>query len=194
MLVYDGRVTSPLVQQLISDHQCFAALVDILERQADRLDAGERTDLEIVELILEYLQRYGDQCHHPREDAVYGRLREVQPELAQRASSLHDEHEDLRVANQLALVEVRRACDGHEIDAPKLAARLSRLVTEHRAHVRAENEAFFPLAIEVLDAGDWAAIEKEARVMAVAERALRIHERFVALLKYIHELDRLDPQ
>ena len=182
------------MKQLIADHQSFGTLVDILERQTERLDAGEPSDLEIVELVLAYLQRYGDQCHHPREGLLYARLRALDPVAAARASAIGSEHVWLHEATQEALVQVRRACDGEEIDAGALARKLAEYVSAFRAHVHHENETLFPLALEMLGAADWSALEKDASVMAGAERALRIQERFLALRDYIHRLDRLDPQ
>lgn len=180
------------MQQLIADHRNFSFFIDILESQGERLEDGERTDLEVVEAILGYLQRYGDQCHHPREDLVYARLRDTDPSSAARAEAIVAEHAAIQRATREILASVRKACDGSSFDAYALARGLHRFVADYRAHFETENETLFPLAMHSLGAEDWARIEAEAAILASAERALQIQDRFLALRDYIHRLDRLD--
>ncbi|MCB9595731.1 MAG: hemerythrin domain-containing protein [Sandaracinaceae bacterium] len=184
---------SPLMQQLTADHRNFAVFLEILESQADRLEAGERTDLEICEVILSYLQRYGDQCHHPREDLLYTALREKDAVAAQRSAELGREHEAIHRATQEALAVVRRGADGEAVDALSVAKLLLSFSSRYRLHFEAENAHLFPVAVDVLSPTDWARIEKMASIMTGAERALHIQDRFVALRDYIHRIDRLNP-
>lgn len=185
---------SPLMQQLMADHRNFDALVEILERQTERLSSGEWCDLEVVEVILAYLQRYGDQCHHPREGLIYERLRALDADAAERAAAVTREHAWLHDNTHRLLTEVRRGCDGERLDETALSRDMTLYVAAHREHMYDENQTLFPFAIERFGASDWAAIEQEARLLAGAERALRIQDRFVALRDYIHRLDRLDPR
>ncbi len=180
------------MQQLIADHRNFSLFIDILEQQGERLESGERTDLEIVEAILGYLQRYGDQCHHPREDLVYAQLRDSDPSSAARAEAIVAEHATIQRATRDNLASVRAACDGTSFDAYALARGLHRFVADYRAHFEAENQTLFPLAMGSLGPEGWARIEAEASLLANAERALQIQDRFLALRDYIHRLDRLD--
>ena len=181
------------MQQLIADHRNFAVFIDILEGQADRLEAGERTDLEVVEAILGYLHRYGDQCHHPREDLLYAQLRQRHPQASEGTSGLEADHAQMHEATKRLLHEVRTVCDGSELDAYALAQRLSGFVIHYRAHFDAENEHLFPIAIAVFTPEDWKLIERLAAIMTSAERAMHVQERFHALRNYIHAIDRLNP-
>lgn len=181
------------MQQLVADHRNFATFVEILENQADRLESGERCDLEIVEAILGYFQRYGDQCHHPREDLLYVTLRAKDPVAAARSSTIESDHARLQHATRSLLAEVRAACDGGSLDAYGLARHVLGYAAGYRAHFEAENEHLFPLAVQVLTPADWRLVERSAAIMTGAERALHVQDRFLALRDYIHRIDRLNP-
>lgn len=181
------------MQQLVADHRNFATFLDILEAQADRLSSGENADLEISELILVYLQRYADQCHHPREDLLYARLRKKNAAAAQQSAALGEEHAAIERQTHATLEVVRRGAGGESMDAYAVGERLLELVSAYRAHFEAENASLFPAAAEHLSADDWAEAEREASFLSGAERVLHVQERFLALRDYIHRLDRLNP-
>jgi hemerythrin-like domain-containing protein len=179
------------MRQLIADHRNFVQFLDILEGQAGYVDAGAVADVEIIEAVLGYLQRYGDQCHHPREDLLYRKVRETDAQLAPDAAALEREHAKLGRDTLAVLTVVRAASDGDPYDALALSSRLTTYVHGYRRHFQEENEGLFRVAADCLGPTDWADLEDRARRLRSAERARSIQERFLALRDYIHRLARL---
>jgi len=181
-----------LLQVLKEDHSNLAILLDILEGEMGRLGQGDRVDFEILEAILGYLQRYGDQCHHPKENLIYARLRKRDGEEAKESSLIQKEHKSLAQMTDEALREVREILSGIAQPDPNLSSRLAEFLAAYRAHIAAEDEHFFPTAEKALTLQDWATIESDAAALTDAEFARNIQERFLALRDYIHRLNRLN--
>jgi len=183
---------SSLMQQLNADHRNFNVLLDILEHQIELLQTAERTSLEVAEMILTYLKRYGSQCHHPREDLIYGKLRAKKDFLAQRPTSLAEEHASLLVATDDALSTISHILDGEAHDIATTATLLTGYLCAYRTHVESEDASLFSTAREYMTPDDWSQVEKEGAVFTWVEHDLHTQERFLAMRDYIHRLNRLN--
>lgn len=184
---------SLLMQQLYADHRNFSVLLDILEHQIGLLPTAERTSLEVAEMILTYLKRYGSQCHHPREDLIYGKLRGRKDLFGQLPTKLVEEHASLFVTTNDALSTISHILDGEAHDIATTARMLTGYLCAYRAHVESEDASLFSTAREYMTADDWSQVEKEAAVFTWVEHDLHTQERFLAMRDYIHRLNRLNP-
>jgi len=181
----------PLLAQLVEDHRNFSIFLGLIEDQLERLQTGRRADLEIVELALAYLERYADQCHHPREDLIYDVLRAKDSGAARGSVKLADEHEAIELATTTTLRTIRGILEGDTLDMVSLEALIEDFVAMYRSHILNENQHLLPLAHERLDDEDWEKIEDRAAQLGMVERAFKVQERFRALRDYIHRLNRL---
>ena len=68
---------STVLAQLREDHRNMAILLALLERQAELIAGGEEPDYDLSHDVLRYMTSYPDAVHHPREDRIYLRLRDV---------------------------------------------------------------------------------------------------------------------
>jgi len=182
----------PLLQVLKEDHRNLAILLDMLESEIRRLQQDKRADFEILEAILGYLQRYGDQCHHPKENLIYARLRKRDGAEAKGSSMIQNEHKTLAQNTDEILKDLRDILCGTTTPRPGLGVQLAEYLAAYRAHMAAEDTHFFPTAENTLSLQDWKDIESDAEALTDAEFARNTQERFLALRDYIHRLNRLN--
>ena len=84
---------SEVIRVLRREHANMASLVKTLEWQVREFEAGRRPDYDIIRSSLDYFLSFPDLYHHPKEDLVYGRLVERDPQTAERIGDLRREHE-----------------------------------------------------------------------------------------------------
>ena len=139
---------------LRQDHENMSRLLDALERQIDAFAGGGRPDPDIVLAIADYVMGYPDRFHHPVEDMVLDALRQRDPEAAQPAEGLEDEHARIghltrdfntAVATWVADEPTRRA---DFLDTGRA------FVTAMRDHIAREDREFFPAAEAALSEDD----------------------------------------
>ena len=183
---------SPFLKSLTNDHRNFAALLEILEREVGKLAGNEAPDFEIVELILGYLRRYGDLCHHPLENQVYRQLRESRSAAAESSSRIQAEHKEMAEITEQLLDRVRRFQLGEEQADEAFVTAMRGFLVGYHAHMSAEERFLFVAAEESLNDEDWAAIESRLAASVDPKLTRHVQERFLALRDYIHRLGRLD--
>lgn len=170
-----------IIDGLRSDHSRITKLLDALERQIDAFSEGGTLDFEIVDGVLHYCRTYPDLHHHPREDMVFDRLKQRDPEAVATIGDLRSEHAKLaaltgRFAESLAAVEHDVPMERHEFtDIAK------EFLKAYRRHILMEEKHFFPAAQASLTPEDWRQLS--AQVSHVADPLFeRLEdERFEAL-------------
>ena len=146
---------SAIIDLLLQEHRNLARLLKALEHQLAVFDRGETPDYEVLDGVLDYCRTYSDRYHHPKEDLVFERLRQRDPAAVEAFGDLAAEHVALAeltgrlaaaVSDVLAEAEIPRA----GFDS------LARNFLEHYwAHMRKEEEVFFPAALKALTEEDW---------------------------------------
>ncbi len=151
--------TSDIVLAIRIEHRNFARLLDILEQQAQGLEREGRLDQDLVGAVLDYFVGYADQCHHPKEDLVYRKLRALQEDAEAEQGDLLEEHEELeRVTGRLA--DLVRETRGQASPADdRLATAMRRFLGFYRDHMGKEESQLLPAAERLLTANDWKSIE-----------------------------------
>ena len=71
-----------VLAELREDHRNMALMLNILERQSNRIYEGEEPDYELLQDIMHYMTVYPDAVHHPKEDRIYAELKAVRPDLS----------------------------------------------------------------------------------------------------------------
>jgi hemerythrin-like domain-containing protein len=55
-------------EELMAEHRAIERMLRILERVAERLEAGAPTDPADLEAIVEFIRIFADRCHHGKEE------------------------------------------------------------------------------------------------------------------------------
>jgi hemerythrin-like domain-containing protein len=159
-------------------------MLKVLEREAARMEAGERVNTETLEQGIDFLRNFADQCHHTKEE------KELFPAMAKAGVPvdggpigvmLHDHVEGrghIRAMSE-ALDAYRQ---GDETAAKRLAGSIRAYTELLTAHIWKEDNILFTMADQVLS--DSVQQELVARFDRIESEHMGegVHERYHQML------------
>ena len=176
-----------LLDGLSRDHRNLLRLLSVLEEQLARVHAGTEEGFDLLYDLAEYLQSYADQVHHPREEAVFERIRAHTDEGAAVLTTLGRQHRDLARLNH-RFHEMLEAILHEGVVRRDLFEQGGReLIATLREHLNLEEQEAFPLARRVLTEKDWEAIEADLPRVADPLFEARDPARFRFLAQHLAE-------
>ena len=151
-----------LLQRLKRDHVNLLRLLGALERQLDDFHHGREHDLDLMCELVEYIESYEDQVHHPTEDLIFERLKALTDDKRVAVEALEEQHRILadmsrKLRNSLEAIMHGGVVLRHEVEAQGR----SMIKMLHR-HMDLEEKEVFELAHAVLKDADWQAVEAQA--------------------------------
>lgn len=151
-----------VLQKLKGDHVNLSRLLGALERQLDDFHHGREHDMDLMCELVEYIESYEDQVHHPTEDLVFERLKALTDEKRVAVEALEEQHRILadmsrKLSNSLEAIMHGGVVLRHEVEAQGRA-----MIKMLRRHMDLEETEVFALAHAVLEDADWNAVEKLA--------------------------------
>lgn len=135
-----------IVAVLDSEHRYMHALLDILEQQVEKLQPGRIADYPLMLDVVEYLSRYPDQYHHPREDLLFASLTRNDATFLHYQKRLEREHRTIATYNQQLFGQLRGIVAGRRVQQHQLRQTLQRYVSGYRDHMDFESNKIFPQA------------------------------------------------
>jgi hemerythrin-like domain-containing protein len=140
---------------LHEEHRGIARLLRALEYQIGVFESGRRPDYDVLSGIADYFTGFPEECHHPKEDLLYRKMRERAPEEAEAVSSIEGEHD--KISKQAAFFHdtVQSILLEAEISRETAAKAMRDFAENQRHHMMAEEKYFFPLAEKTLTQEDW---------------------------------------
>jgi hemerythrin-like domain-containing protein len=150
------------LERLILDHKHLARLLELLERQLDDFHTGQEHDLDLLCELVSYVESYEDKVHHPTEDLIFARFKEITDDKRVAVETLEDQHRILadmtrKFRNSLEAIMHEGVVLRHDVEAQGRA-----MLKMLRQHVDLEESEVFPLLRERLDIADWMALEAQA--------------------------------
>ncbi len=150
---------SNIIQILLEEHRNIAKLLLVLEHELEVFDRSEEPDYEILRAIIAYFQDYPEDCHHPKEDIVFEKLKTRDPAVASRIGDVEAEHE-VETERLRKLVEaVEEILAGREFLRQAFHDVVNDFIKHQRQHMDKEERLLFPAAVQRLRPEDWAAID-----------------------------------
>ena len=147
----DRRMRS--LDALVDEHRAITAMLSIVEAATSRLERGENVPPDLFPDALDFFENFAGGCHHAKEEdvlfpllAAHGLGPETGPLLAQ-----HDAAR-FQLRHMRAAVERLQGGDPQARDAliPSTRAYVDLL----RAHIRLEDDYYYPLAAQGLSPGE----------------------------------------
>jgi hemerythrin-like domain-containing protein len=186
------RAMSAIIDTLRRDHRNFDELLRVLEQEMAVFDRTERPDYELLEAIVGYFEDYSDRCHHPREDAVFEKLKERDPAAAAAVGDLEAEHVEVakglrRFASVVEAILVERDIPREDFDKV-----VRDFIDNERRHMKMEEETFFPAALEALTAADLTELDGRLTDEKDPLFAGEPEQRFAALRRRIVQWEKDD--
>jgi len=175
-----------ILRKLRAEHDNFAKVLDVLEQEVEAHRQGRQLYRDIVDDVLDYCRGYAALCHHPKEDLIYRKLcLAAEPAAINTVGDLLAEHEELSALTD----ELEAAVNNLLSDAGEDRARFVRVaqafLERHRHHIEAEDDEFFPLAVQCLSDEDWAEIDRGVLALEASYPSGAIDKRFAALSRLI---------
>lgn len=138
-----------------------ATLVKTLEWEMAEFERGGDADYDLLRAALDYFLSFPELYHHPKEDMIYERLRARDPDAAQGIGDLRREHESLAARTREFAAGVRAVLDEAQVPRESLVRWGRAFIDLQIAHMRLEEEIFFPAALKALTDADWRSLETE---------------------------------
>jgi hemerythrin-like domain-containing protein len=150
---------SNIIKILLEEHRNIDRLLLVLEHELEVFDRSEEPDYEILRAIIEYFQDYPEDCHHPKEDMVFEKLKMRDPAVASRVGDVEAEHE-IETERLRKLVEaIEEILAGREFLRQTFHDVVNDFIKHQRQHMDKEERLLFPAAVQRLRPEDWAAID-----------------------------------
>ncbi len=150
---------SNIIKILLEEHRNIDRLLLVLEHELEVFDRSEEPDYEILRAIIQYFQDYPEDCHHPKEDMVFEKLKMRDPAVASRVGDVEAEHE-IETERLRKLVEaVEEILAGREFLRQTFHDVVNDFIKHQRQHMDKEERLLFPAAVQRLRPEDWVAID-----------------------------------
>lgn len=183
-----------VIRILRLEHVNILKLITTLERQIARSEKGELLDFDIIEGIADYFLSFPDLYHHPKENLVFAKLRERDPDVARKIGDLQREHEEIASRTRDFTAAARSMLDGKRMLGTPFEKRAWDFINLQKGHMETEEQHFFPAALKVLTPKDW--VELEAKMTDQEDPLFgeRVGERYEALHANILQWEREDKE
>jgi hemerythrin-like domain-containing protein len=153
---------SNIIQVLLEEHRNIDRLLLVLEHELEVFDRGEAPDYEILQAVIDYFQDYPEDCHHPKEDLVFEKLKLRDPAAAQRIGDAEADHKLETERLRMLVVAVEDILAGRELLRKSFHDVVADFIKHQRQHMDKEERLLFPAAVQRLRPEDWAAIDARA--------------------------------
>ena len=159
-----------LLDRLSSDH---ARIAKVVREFVELSDGVEPTPdwLRLRELV-EFLDYYADQVHHPLEDRLFDRLvdKGLTPTERHLVFKNLGQHQEIRAMIERMADQIGEAIEGGAVGRDEFIESAAEYVTLQQRHMRFEESHLFPLLEAELENEDWNVL------MGIAEEAENYRE------------------
>jgi hemerythrin-like domain-containing protein len=142
-----------MLTRLLVEHDHILKTLNLLEMQFLDLCRGGMPDFSLMRSILEYVQAYPEQVHHPIEDRIFSILLERVDETAL-IRQLMAEHAELETETR-KIRESLKLLESGAVSKEDIRDQLSNFLIRQRQHMYIEEEKIHPLIESTLTKEDW---------------------------------------
>ena len=145
-----------------AEHRGMWRVASALDALGATLTQPQQTQASAASIasLLDYVDRYVDTVHHPKEDAfLFNLLRLRDANAAADIDRLEREHREGPHYRDELRTMARDVAAGRNADAASLAQSLASFTEHFRAHIRLEETTVLPAARKALLPADWEAID-----------------------------------
>ena len=135
-----------ILVDLREDHRNIAIMLDLLDREIERIRDGGKPDYELMHDIMRYMTVYSDAVHHPKEDLVYALMQKEKPDFAEGLERVAPEHAELAGLGESLRNDIAAIASGAAVTRARLLADASDYIERQRKHMAWEETDLFPRA------------------------------------------------
>lgn len=177
----------PLLEKLHRDHMNLTRLLDLMSNELDALCAGHESDFDLKIEMLDYIEHYAEQVHHPTEDQI-NRVAFRKKSMKERVAlyeRISREHGELLGLARTFRKSLEGAVQGEVLLREEVETRGREFIALQRQHLDLEEREVFPLIEAVLSDKDWQKLEEEITHMDDPVFHRQDYNRFRSLIDYL---------
>ena len=140
-----------ILAELRQDHRNMAILLGLLHDETDRIDTDEVPDFELLHDIMRYMTVYSDAIHHPKEDLIYGGMRQAQPELVEGLERVEEDHQEIAKLGAALRDDIEAIIAGTAVTRERVLHDAHDYMNRLNKHMAWEEEDLFRRAAELGD-------------------------------------------
>jgi hemerythrin-like domain-containing protein len=144
-----------LLERLHRDHQNLEKVLTLLSTQLDHFFAGRESNFDLKIELLEYLETYADQGHHPLENLIFDTARKRLGEDSEIFDRLQHQHDGLVQLTRTFRNSLENILQGGVMPRDELEVQGREYVALQRQHLKLEEQEAFPLLDEAMTGDDW---------------------------------------
>jgi len=142
-----------VLEELRKDHKNIALMINLLERESNRIYEGEEPDYELLHDIMHYMTVYPDAVHHPKEDRLYAELKAFRPDLSTGFERITMDHRHISNLSVKLRDEIASINLGNPVRRNAVVADALRYVNTLRGHMQWEELDLFRRVDEMIRMG-----------------------------------------
>ena len=139
------------IAPLMIEHRIIEQMVGIIENEVDWCDQNGSINIELIDAVIDFIQNYGDRCHHGKEEEILFRelkKKKLSGEHTAIMNELIKEHRQSK-AKVAELTEARdKFQQGDKMALPVMIECLKFLKSLYPAHIEREDKLFFQPAMD----------------------------------------------
>lgn len=151
---------STIMDLLHDEHVGVALLMKILGRQIETFAEGESTDYELMYEVMDYMVKFPDRYHHPKEDMVFARLQSRDPSIGPAIQELKEEHQLLHEKGKILLESLESVLNDFMVSRESIETMAREYEQLLMRHMSREETVIFPTARRKLLEQDWAELDE----------------------------------
>lgn len=147
-----------LMEKLQKDHRNLEKILDLLTTQLDNFLAGRESDFDLKIELLEYMEAYADQGHHPLENVMFAVAKPRVGDRAELMDRLMQQHQELAQLTRTFRHSLENIYQGGVMQRDELEVQGREFIALQRQHIALEEQEAFPLLEDALREEDWTEI------------------------------------
>ena len=167
------------------EHLYFNQLLHLLQREVDVFHRGARPNYELMADVVSYLREYGDQMHHPREDAAFERLAKRCPDMELALARLEQEHRVIAQAGEALQRQIDAILGGAIVPRAEVEVAAATYLVYYGNHIAREEEDVLRRAALHLTDADWQAVKNAVPMLRDPVFGKQTQERYRELRRQI---------
>lgn len=142
-----------VLAELREDHRNMALMINLLERESNRIYDGLEPDYELLHDVMHYMTVYPDAVHHPKEDRLYAELKAFRPDLSTGFERITMDHRHIADLSIKLRDDIASINAGNPVRRNAVVADALRYVNTLRGHMQWEELDLFRRVDEMIKSG-----------------------------------------
>lgn len=152
---------SHAIDALRREHSNMRSILMLIGRQLDLLEVEAHADTVLLVNALYYMRKFPSLIHHPKEDAIFERLVELDPAWKADVTRLREQHREIyRLEDWLIEASLDQPRPGTEVRS-RLIEFGRHYLQLQRQHSETEERVLFPQTLLSFKGPDWSMISSK---------------------------------